>query len=134
MARTILFSVTAGCLLTFLTFRISACLKPEKQQPQPQTKCREFTSVTLCEPCGVTAIFRHRYCGDAGTISIQSNKPIFDLKATSRIMATDNVVGLDGVGYGLRMDTDADKRTVMIKWQTDCAAIEKVVDSIIYKL
>lgn len=129
MKNQIIFLIALGFILTFLTFQMSELLKHKIGGE----KCKEFTTVSTNDLLGIRATLKFRDCGDAGTISIQCNKPIFDLKATSRIMATDNVVGLDGVGYGSRGSTEADKRTVTIKWQTDCKAIVSVLDSIIHK-
>ena len=92
-------------------------------------ECVEYDTLITIENKRVILHFRD--CQNAGTISIQSNKPIFGGKETALLMGADNVIGLDGVGYGWRLNNESDRRTCTIKWQIDRKAVTDKVIQII---
>lgn len=94
-----------------------------------EQKCIESDTVVQFEQKRVVLSFRD--CGKSGTINVASNKPIFGLSATKRIMGTDNVIGLDAVGYGYRMDRESDRRTCVVKYHISRQAVTDTILAII---
>jgi hypothetical protein len=68
-------------------------------------------------------IFHFIDCPCGGTIQVSTNKPIFGKNESARIMATDDVIGLDAVGYGMRLNNESDRRTCMVKYQYSRKAV-----------
>lgn len=71
-------------------------------------------------------------CQGIGTISVSTNKPIFGRAESARIMGTDDVIGLDAVGYGFRLDNESDRRTCKVKYQHSRQAVTDTILSIFY--
>lgn len=117
-----------GCVVTFVVLShfttpnvMVSTLKP--------IGCVEADSIITDGAKRVVLHFRD--CPGGGTIDISSNKPIFGKAQTAKIMGSDNVIGLDGVGFGYRLDTEADRRTCTIKYQYSRAAVTDTICSII---
>lgn len=98
-------------------------------------KCAESDSVVLGNS-GNRLVFHFKDCGvglnRAGTIEVSTNKPIFGKKESARIMGTDDVIGLDAVGYGYRLNNESDRRTLTVKYQYSRKAITDTILSIFH--
>lgn len=126
----------SGAFVGFMLAVLAVCfagglglLCEDCDQKPTDSRCQE--TVARDTFADVVAIITYRDCHLAGTIDISCNKPLFSQKANARIIASDNVIGLNGSGYPYTFEEEAGMRVCKVKWHNDRTEVTKTIRQIL---